>query len=172
MLRAWTTTLFLASTLLFACGDDDDGGGGDTGDTSGSDASTGGDDGGGGDSDGSADNPDSGGDFTGIPCADDTCEAGTEVCCAGGEGGLMCVAECDTIPFACDGPEDCTTDGEVCCGSGMDGTQCAAAADCGEAVDGDVVCHVDTDCPEAQECCAPDQAMVGVCRAHCGGPPN
>jgi len=168
MLRAWTTTLCLASTLLFACGGDDDGSG-DTGDTSGSDAAVGDGDGGGGSSDGATDNADAaGGDFTGIPCADDTCQSGTEVCCAGG-GGLTCEATCDTISFACDGPEDCTGD-DVCCGSGQDGTQCAAAGDCGGAQDGDVVCHVADDCPEAgQDCCKPAEAQVGVCRNHCPG---
>jgi len=171
MLRAWTTTLCIASTLLFACGDDDGGGGdtGDTGDSSGTDAAVGGSDSGGGGSDGSTDNADAagGGDFMGIPCAGDTCQAGTEVCCAG-EGGLTCEATCDTVSFACDGPEDCTGD-NICCGSGADGTICATAADCG-AGDGDVICHTADDCPEAgQECCMPPQADVGTCRNHCPG---
>jgi hypothetical protein len=174
MLRAWTTTLFLASTLLFACGGDDDGGSGDgDGDGSGSvDAAPGGGgDGGGGTVDGAPGSADASPTFEGIPCADDTCTAGTEVCCAG-EGGLTCETECATMSFGCDGPEDCTTEGEVCCGSGADGTQCAAAGDCGETVEGDVVCHVADDCPEAgQECCMQDNAMVGVCRMNCGGPP-
>jgi len=169
MLRAWTTTLCIASTLLFACGDDDGGGTGDSGDSADNDAAVGdGSDGGGGDSDGSSDNADAGGDFTGIPCADDTCESGTEVCCAG-EGGLTCETTCDTISFGCDGPEDCEGD-DVCCGSGQDGTQCAAAGECGNQQDGDVVCHVADDCPEAgQDCCKPPEAPVGVCRNHCPG---
>jgi len=169
MLRAWTTTLCIASTLLFACGDDD--GGGDTGDSSGSDAAVGGGSDGGDqvDTDASADSADAAaGDVTGIPCAGDTCEAGTEVCCAG-EGGLTCETTCDTVSFACDGPEDCEGD-NVCCGSGQDGTVCAAPGDCGEAQDGDVVCHVADDCPEAgQDCCKPAEAQVGVCRNHCPG---
>ncbi len=168
MLRAWTTTLCLASTLLFACGGDDDGGG-DTGDSADNDAAAGGDDGGGGgDGDAGTDNADAaGGDFTGITCADDTCEAGAEVCCLG-DMGLTCAAECAGTSFACDGPEDC--EGEnICCGS-RDGTLCTAAGDCGGGGEGDAVCHVAEDCPEAgQECCTTPQGNIGVCRNRCPG---
>jgi hypothetical protein len=168
MLRTWTTTLFLVAALLVGCGDDDGDGDGDSSAADGG-GGDGEDGGGGGDDAGDSVDTDAAPDFEGIPCADDTCTAGEEVCCAG-EGGLTCEAECGTISFGCDGPEDCTTDGEVCCGTGQDGTQCSPAADCGGGGEGDIVCHAEGDCPDGEECCMPEQAQVGVCRASCGGP--
>ena len=159
---------------MLACGGDDDGSGDGDGDVSAIDGGGGGGDdgGGGGDIDGSGgDTADAaGGDFEGIPCADDTCTAGDEVCCAG-EGGLTCEAECTTISFACDGPEDCPGADDICCGTGEEGTQCLAPGDCGGQADGEVICHAAGDCPEAgDECCMRPEANVGICRAHCPGP--
>jgi hypothetical protein len=168
LLRTWTTTLFLASALLFACGGDDDGGGGD-----GSDGDSADTDGGGGgsdagdqvDTDAGDDTADAaGGDFEGIPCGGDTCTAGEEVCCAGGEGGLNCTSECDTIPFGCDGPEDCAGAEDICCGTGEEGTQCLPAAECGGQGDGEIICHEAADCRRrgTSAACGPRRRSVSA----------
>lgn len=163
-LRAWTTIFILSSSLLIACGDNSEGG-----DSAGSDAAAAGGDGGSGDDGGDGETADAA-PFAGITCGESTCDEADEVCCAG-EGGLDCAAECDTVSFACDGPEDCPAADDVCCGSGADGTQCTMQDDCGGGGEGKFICHGAEDCPEAgDECCMPAEAMVGVCRANCGGP--
>ena len=88
-----------------------------------------------------------------IACGDNSeggDSAGSDAAAAGGDGGSG----------------DDGGDGEP-----ADAAQCTMQDDCGGGGEGKFICHGAEDCPEAgDECCMPAEAMVGVCRANCGGP--
>lgn len=162
--------LLLLALLVFAGCDDKDGGRvitdgdedagadptGDAGDDDDSDAST---------------PPDGGGGGGTFDCGAETCDLESQECCGGGAD-ATCVdtGTCEGPAFSCDGPEDCG-DG-VCCAvmnGGTGGTACGEAGDCG----GSVICAGDGDCPDGEECCAPQSDMTpvgGFCASNCPGP--
>src|ERR1044071_1637856 len=84
----------------------------------------------------------------GVTCGAVTCAVGQE-CCVGGNGGSACVDQgtCQTVTFACDGPEDCEQN-QVCCfaagggGPGTAGAECKAAQACQTNA-----CHTDGTAP-------------------------
>ncbi|HEU0032966.1 MAG TPA: hypothetical protein VFQ53_20180 [Kofleriaceae bacterium] len=98
----------------------------------------------------------------GVTCGNTTC-VGTQECCIGQQGST-CVDQgtCQTVTFACDGPEDCP--GQVCClGAGEGGAECRNANQCQN-----TACHDDTDCGgNTPKCCAIANTQYEVCLAQC-----
>jgi hypothetical protein len=105
----------------------------------------------------------------GVVCGAVTCAVGQE-CCVGGNGGSTCVDQgtCQTVTFACDGPEDCEQN-QVCCfaagggGPGTAGAECKSAQACQTSA-----CHTDGDCADpTPKCCAIAQTQFSICRVAC-----
>jgi hypothetical protein len=104
----------------------------------------------------------------GVVCGATTC-APTQECCVGANGGT-CVdmGTCQTVTFACDGPEDCEAN-QVCCfaagggGPGTAGAECKSAQACQTSA-----CHTDGDCADpTPKCCPIAQTQFSICRANC-----
>jgi len=104
----------------------------------------------------------------GVACGAVTCAVGQE-CCIGANGGTCeDQGNCQTVSFACDGPEDCEQN-DVCClaagggGPGTAGAECKPAAQCQTNA-----CHTDDDCSgNTPKCCAIAQTQFSLCRANC-----
>jgi hypothetical protein len=101
----------------------------------------------------------------GTTCGAELCTA-TQECCVGA-GGSTCVdtGTCQTVTFACDGPEDCP--GEVCCfgagGVGGGGSECRPANQCQNNA-----CHEMTDCEgNTPMCCPLGDTGFKACLAQC-----
>ena len=104
----------------------------------------------------------------GVTCGATTCAVGQE-CCIGANGGTCeDQGNCQTVAFACDGPEDCEQN-QVCCfaagggGPGTAGAECKPAAQCQTNA-----CHTDGDCGgNTPKCCPIAATQYSLCRPAC-----
>ncbi len=99
----------------------------------------------------------------GINCGSAICALGATavVCCLEADHSFCAPpSACSAgLPAYCDGPEDCA--GGVCCHFGPSLISCSMQCT------GDVVCHVDGDCPQSSPRCCATPAGYRACAAAC-----
>jgi hypothetical protein len=104
-----------------------------------------------------------------ITCGGRTCNANTQVCCAG-LGGLGCVAKgspCNGAVLQCTNNADCSAAGEVCCisltGNVAEASSCKPQCDARLTSRDRQLCDVDADCQPPFRFCTATIFGINIC---------